>query len=383
MESAPLAGLRVIDFGLLLPSPYASRLLADLGADVVCIHPPTGDPAHQLLPGLAPYLAKGKRSVRIDLKTPEGLDAALDFIASADVVLEGFRPGVADRLGIGFQAASRRNPTVIYCSISGYGQDGPSHSLPAHDGNIEASGGAFAGVLAVGETPPTPYLPVADLSASMFAALSVVAAVLSRTKEPATEAVRLDVSMQESLLQFGLPRWGRYLLDGSEPVPEDLVAYSAGAGVFPTADGRHVALAAIEDHFWTALCHALDRPELAAPPFETHTGRTAHREHLRTSIGDAISQRPAHDLIAHLEPRGVPISLVRTVAEVAQDPHLLARGAIKSAEGGTHVPFPVTWSGQRLHASARENSLEALFAEVGAPPERLQELLDRQVVSPQ
>ncbi len=140
MESAPLAGLRVIDFGLLLPSPYASRLLADLGADVVCIHPPTGDPAHQLLPGLAPYLAKGKRSVRIDLKTPEGLDAALDFIASADVVLEGFRPGVADRLGIGFQAASRRNPTVIYCSISGYGQDGPSHSLPAHDGNIEASG---------------------------------------------------------------------------------------------------------------------------------------------------------------------------------------------------------------------------------------------------
>ncbi|MEP7740172.1 CoA transferase [Nocardioides sp. 31GB23] len=373
MLNAPLAGLRVVDFGLLLPSPFVSRLLADLGADVISVHPPSGDPGYQLLPGIAPHLHRGKRAVRLDLKTPGGLDTALGILATADIVLEGFRPGVADRLGIGFQAVSARRPGVVYCSISGYGQSGPKRTMPAHDANIEASGGVFAGSLAVGDTPPTPYLPVADLSASMFAALSIVSAILGGVRssgEP--ESVLLDVSMEESVMQFALPRWGRCLTDAVEPVAEDLVAYSAGAGVFATSDGRHVAIAAIETPFWSALCHGIGRADLASAPYDTHAGRSAERAELRTLVAEAIAGRTAAALIDELEPLGVPITLVRTVAEVAADEHLRARGAILPAPEGLRVAHPVVWSGTRPASSDTDpdhvRDLANILAELSTAP---------------
>lgn len=372
MLSAPLAGYRVVDFGLLLPSPFTSRLLADLGADVISIHPPAGDPGYELLPGAAPHLHRGKRAIRLDLKDPDALATALDIVATADIVLEGFRPGVAGRLGIGFEAVSARRPGIVYCSISGYGQTGPKRVVPAHDVNIEASGGAFAGAIAIGEEPPTPYMPVADLSASMFAAFSVVSAVLGQVRGEVSESVLLDVSMEESLIQFALPRWGRYLTDGQEPVAEDLVAYSAGAGVFATADGRQVAIAAIETPFWTALCHGLGRSELAAAPYDTHAGRRAHRAELRERVAEAIAGRTATALIDELEPLGVPITLVRTVAEVAADDHLRARGAIVPAADGLRVTHPVVWSGTRPASADTDpdhvRDLAQILAEISRTP---------------
>lgn len=380
MAIAPLAGFRVVDFGLLLPSPYVSRLLADLGADVISIHPPTGDPGYTLLAGLARHLHRGKRAIRIDLKAPGGLDLALDVAATADIVLEGFRTGVADRLGIGFEAISARRPGVVYCSIAGHGQTGPKRTIPAHDANLEASGGAFAGMIAVGESPPTPYLPVADLSSSMFAALSIVSAILGQTRAEGTpESVRLDVSMEEAVLQFGLPRWGNFLTDGREPAAEDLVAYSAGAGVFATSDGRHVALAAIETPFWNALCKGIGRPDLAAQPYDTHAGRSAHRAQLRRLVADAVATRTASDLIDELEPLGVPIALARTVAEVATDTHLRERGAIVVTDGAISVAHPVVWSGARPAASGGDphpsHNLAEILDEISCPPGRRDELV--------
>ena len=250
MTPPPLDGVRVIDLGLLLPGPFASRLLADLGADVIKVEPPWGDPGRTLLAGLTPFLERGKRAVRVDLRAEGAAEFVLDLVAGADVVIEGFRPGVADRLGVGFEAAAASNPRIVYCSISGYGQDGPAHRQPAHDANIQASAGALAGMLAAGEEPITPYLPMADQSAALFAALSIVATLYRTIGDgPPPTPVHLDVSMQEAMLQVALPRWGTVLTGGGEPTAEELVAYSPGAGVFPTSDRRHVSIGAIEDKF--------------------------------------------------------------------------------------------------------------------------------------
>jgi crotonobetainyl-CoA:carnitine CoA-transferase CaiB-like acyl-CoA transferase len=347
MQSQPLSGKRVVDFGQLLPCPYVSRLLGDLGADVVAVQPPSGDPAASILPGLAPHLSRGKDVVRIDLKQDGGLDRALDLVATADVVLEGFRPGVAERLGIGFEAVSARRPGVVYCSISGYGQSGPRRTVPAHDSNIQAAAGAFAGAIAAGAAPTTPYLPVADLSASMFAAFSVVSALLARERDPNAPAVHLDVSMEETMLALALPRWGQFLQTGTEPAAADLIAYSAGAGVFRTADGRHVAVAAIEDHFWAALCDGIGRPELAAAPYDSLAGRTEERSRLRGEVAVAVAATTSDTLMARLGELGVPVTLVRTASEVSRDEHLRERGAIEPAGAGIRVHHPVLWSGVR------------------------------------
>lgn len=363
--------------GLLLPGPFATRLLSDLGADVIKVEPPTGDPGTTLLPGLAPFLERGKRAVQIDLKAEGGRELVLDLIATADVVLEGFRPGVADRLGVGFAAASERRPGIIYCSISGYGQDGPMRETPAHDANIEAAAGGYAGAIAIGEEPTTPYMPIADLSASMFAALSITAAIAQRAAGAGMreESVHLDVSMQEALTYFAVPRWGRYLADGVPPQAGDLVAYSPGAGMFRTADGRHVALAAIEDDFWTNLCTGIGRPELAEEPYTSHEQRMAHRWFLRPEIATAITQQQSTGLIETLSARGVPITLAKTVSEVAEDPHLLERGALTREGDGLRLDFPVRQGGrQRSFASPsypdRELDEQTLLRELGISPER-------------
>jgi CoA:oxalate CoA-transferase len=378
--ACPLLGYRVVDFGLLLPVPFASRLLSDLGAEVICVHPPGGDPGEELLPGLMPHLTRGKRAIRLDLKIAEGRALALELAASADVMLEGFRPGVAERLGIGFNDVSARRPGIIYCSVSGYGQTGPKSRHAAHDANIEASGGVFAGSVAIGEKPVTPYLPTADLSASMFAATSVLAALLGRERaEEPTESVHLDVSMEESVLQFALPRWGRYLSAGTAPAAEDLVAYSAGAGIFETSDGRHVAIAAIEDPFWKALAGAMGRPDLATKPFDTYAGRSTHRADLRATVAATLATLPSATLVDDLSAAGVPITLVRTADEVAGDQHLHERGALGAGRDGLTVAHPVVWSGTRptpRPTPADQDVLDLL----GCTPERRQALRDSHVV---
>jgi CoA:oxalate CoA-transferase len=348
VKSGALFGVRVLDLGLLLPSPFATRVLADLGADVLCVHPPQGDPGRELLPGMWRHLQAGKGATNVDLKTPEGLARLLDLVAESDVVMEGFRPGVADRLGIGFAASAARRPGLVYCSISGYGQSGPRSAMPAHDANVEASAGVFTGMLAAGEPPMTPYLPLADLSASMFAVTSVLAALLQRAQaDTPLPAVHLDISMEEATLAFGLPRWGRYLADGSPVLAEDLVAYSPGAGVFATADGRHVALAAIEDPFWAALCRAIGRHDLARAPHDTYTGRSADRARLRAELARVVVTQESKKLLALLDSAGVPATLVRTADEVVEDAHLQARKALRRTASGVEVAHPVMWNGER------------------------------------
>jgi CoA:oxalate CoA-transferase len=343
--AGPLAGVRVVDFSLYLPGPYATRLLADLGADVVRVEPLKGDPVLQFMPGAYEWLNRGKRAIRVDLKSDDGLELVHGLLRTADVVVEGFRPGVADRLGIGPERAAALRPGVIFCSLSGYGQTGPDRDKPGHDIGYEASGGGYAAVLAAGERPAVPHVPVGDLGGGLFAAMSICAALAGRDGD---SLVQIDVSLQEAITHLAIPRVAGFLRDGVEPAPASFATWAPGTGLFETADGSWVALAAVEDDFWSRMCGALERPELAESPYDSHAGRMAHRAQLRAAVAERVAELTLEELATRLDESDTPMDVVRGIADVCVDPHLRARGMVRTgAEGETVVDFPVVINGQR------------------------------------
>jgi crotonobetainyl-CoA:carnitine CoA-transferase CaiB-like acyl-CoA transferase len=348
----PLAGTRVVDFSLYLPGPYATRLLADLGAEVIRVEPPAGDPVLHFMPGAYEWLNRGKRAIRVDLKSSAGSELVDRLLRTADVVVEAFRPGVADKLGIGPDRATALRPGVIFCSLSGYGQTGPNRDRPGHDIGYEASGGGYAAVLAAGERPTVPHLPAGDLGGGLFAAMSICAALARPADDDCP--VHIDVSLQEAIVHLSTPRVAEFLQQGREPDAASLAAFAPGTGLFETADGMWVALAAVENHFWSRMCVALDRPDLAEPPYETHAGRMAHRPHLRAAVAERVAELTLEDLARRLEESDTPMDVVRGIADVCRDPHLRARGMVHTgADGVPVVDFPVLLAGRRSAASDR------------------------------
>jgi crotonobetainyl-CoA:carnitine CoA-transferase CaiB-like acyl-CoA transferase len=346
MAPGPLDGIRVVDFSLYLPGPYCTRLLADLGADVIKVEPMRGDLIQSFMPGAYDFLNRGKRVVQLDLRDPGGLQFALALVRTADVVLEGFRPGVAERLGIGYAALASSRPGLVYASISGYGQDGPYRMRPGHDIGYEASGGVYAASVAAGEDLVAPYVPIGDVGSASLTATTICAYLAS----PREDAVYLDVSMQESVTHLSIARWAAALRDGTDVDPEALASFAPGNGLYETADGRWVAIAAVEQHFWAGLSRALDAPELNAPPYDTHPPRMRDRGALRARIAERIAALPLEELTQRMHEHDVPLDLVQTAPEVACDPHLNARGAFLRVADGIHPDFPIRHGGGRSRA---------------------------------
>lgn len=275
MGRLPLDGVRVLDLSRLLPGPYATLVLADLGADVVKVEEPQGGDYVRWMPPLAGEqsgffhaLNRNKRSLRLDLRRPEGADALRRLARRFDVVVESFRPGVMDRLGVGYQALRAEQPRVILCSISGYGQDGPYRDRAGHDLDYCA----VAGVLALNgpaERPLPLGVQVADVAGGSWPAVAGILAALVR-RAAGGEGSHVDISMTDGALAMltmqlgaaaarGAPlRRGGELLDGA----------SAFYGVYQTRDGRFVALGALEPKFFQCFCEAAGRPELADRQFE-------------------------------------------------------------------------------------------------------------------
>jgi crotonobetainyl-CoA:carnitine CoA-transferase CaiB-like acyl-CoA transferase len=343
-RAGPLGGVQVLDLSRFLPGPYCTRILCDLGATVVKIEPPEGDPVGALLPGLDRFLDRGKRIVRLDLRTDAGRWVARALAARSDVVLEAFRPGVAERLGFGFRDLAAARPGLVYCSLSGFGQTGSRRGEPGHDLVYEASGGAFTGVVAAGETPRRPHLPVGDLAGAAFAATAVLAALHGG---PPDEGLHLDVSLFEATAWQAVTRWGAYLWDGVEPDVAQLANFAPGHQVYATADGQQVALGAVEDHFWGRLCDALDRPDLAQAPYADHDGRMRNRDRLEGELAAELGRLPAAEVEARLVAADVPVTPVRTVAGVVQDGLLQERGALTGNGSDWILDFPVRFGDQR------------------------------------
>ena len=326
-----LAEMRVLDFGQWRPAPYATQLLADLGADVLKVEPPAGDPM-RAFPEIFAAVASHKRSIVLDLKDLAGRARALEFARQSDVVVEGWRPGVAARLGVGPDAVRAVHPGVIYCSLSGYGATGPLVDAPGHDVNYQAKSGALAPAGGAPQPAPAPRIPAADLAGGLAAAFAICAAWIGRARTGEGETI--DVSMTDVLASWTGTVGGGPIAGVSAPVG-GLPAY----GTFAVADGW-VALGVItEPHFWDATCGALGLDDLVGLPL---VEQVSLREDLRSRIAAALAPLSRQDAVDRLLAAGAPISPVQSRAEMLVDVHLRERGTVIAApNGGPWLAHPV------------------------------------------
>ncbi len=293
----PLTGMLVVDLTRYLPGPFASRELLRHGARVVRLESPDGDPLRAIAPEWDAALNAGKESVVCDLKKEPELGRAL--CSRADVVLEGFRPGIAERLGIG---PGDLPDAVVYCSLTGFGSEGPHVARAGHDLNYLG----YAGVLA-DTAPALPPVQIADLGSGALAAIGeILAALLER--ERTGKGSRIEISMTH-----GAHRFAAHRLSG-EPVPRLLTGGLACYRIYDTADGRHLTIAALEPKFFRRLCELLERPELVELHFEADA-----QERLATELAELIASRPLDAWLQLFEGEDVAAGPVATLAEAAAD----------------------------------------------------------------
>ena len=394
MSQLPLLGVRVLDLSRLLPGPFATLVLADLGADVVKVEDPAGgDPLRARPASEVPSLAdaaafqalnRNKRSLSLDLKSPAGRDVFLRLTDRFDVVVESFRPGALSRLGLGWEVLHLRNPRLVLCSITGHGQTGPRAGLAGHDLDYLA----LAGVLALcgpGEAPLPPAVQVADLAGGAWPAVAgILAALVGRTA--GGEGVHLDVSMTEGALALLSPHLataaarGRPLKRGEEPLSGGSACYA----VYRTRDGRFVALAALEQKFFAGFCAAVGRPDLAPRQWEREGAGP------REELAGIFAARTFLEWSTFALEHDVCLAPVLEGDEVRQDPQLAARGAFLEVGAGVGakvagVASPVRIEGAappRRPAPALGEGGEAVLEEAGFGPEEIAALRAAGVLGP-
>lgn len=289
-----LSGMTVVDMSQQLPGPYASALLEQLGAAVTKVEPPTGDPSRRLDPEMFEIVNRGKTCVRIDLKASAGVTQLKELVRDADVFIEGFRPGVAARLGVGHGALSTINPRLVYCSISGVGQQGPFATLPMHDLNLQAMAGADPG--------PGIGVPWVDLGTGTVAALAVVAA-WHRAQTTGTGAF-LDTAMLDTAVV-----WNKVKASAKDRVEPTY-------GIYPTADGRRIAVAILEDHIWARLCGALGWEDWSSDPaLATYAQRVSSAAKIERRLIASCTALTLDDLMHLAREHDLSITPMGDVAE--------------------------------------------------------------------
>ena len=345
-----LAGIRILDLTVWRPGPHATQMLVELGADVIKVEPPGGDPMRSY-PALFASLNVDKRSIVLDLKTGEGRRQARALAAEADVVIEGFRPGVADRLGVGYDDVRAVNPSIVYCSVSGLGQTGELALVSGHDLNYQAWAGSLA---PEGGAPAVPAVPIADLAGGMAAAYAVCAALVRRLRTG--EGERIDVAMADVLVTWtgAAKPEARDADPGARGVP--------GYGMFPTADGTPVTLAVLtEDHFWRGLCDVLGLDDARDLDF---AARMARLDELQGRLAERIAGRDRDELVAALLAAEVPVAPVLDRAGMLGVTHFAERGVVTVDEHGA----PATGHPVRFehHPASRTNPAPAVDQHRGA-----------------
>ena len=331
---ALLSGYKVLDFSSVGPASRCSRILADYGAEVIKVGPPPAKATAQIQPAFHSYGAgRGMKWLRVDLKQPAGRDALLCVLRTADVLIESFRPGVAERLGLGYEALREVNPGIVYCSTSGYGQTGPYAQWAGHDPNYLALGGFLAcSSRRADGTPSLPGASVADAAGGgMHAAIAILAALLERGRS--SRGTHLDVSATDGVLSLMSLNIDGYLATGEEPGPgaDILTGRYACYDVYPARDGRFLAVAAIEPGFYANLCRAL-----SLESWIPHQLDDARQDEIRAAFRDAFARRDRDEWIAELAPRDTCVSPVYTVPELVRDAHLAERGSFHSAVHAEH-----------------------------------------------
>ncbi len=350
----PLKGVRVIDLSQVLAGPYATYQLALMGADVIKIEQP-GEGDWTRIGGALPDLAErrmglgflahnaGKKSVTINLKSSEGLDLAKTLVATADIFVENFKPGVAERLGLGFEVLRKINPKIVYCSISAYGQDGPLSRRPAYDHVIQGMCGIMLTTGRPGDGPTKVGAPYIDYATGMNAAMAAMAGL--REVDRTGKAVQIDVAMLDTALMLMASLMSQQLTTGWKPAQNGNEAWSASpsSGAFETADGM-LMLAANHDAQFRNLCQAIGRGDILQDPrWRTARERAENAQSLRETLQKTFLSRPAAHWEEVLEQAAVPAARVRGLDEVLAEPQARARGLtseinVDGHDDAIHIP---------------------------------------------
>ena len=333
-SNEPLAGVTVIDLSTVGPASRCTAALRDLGASITKVLGPEGK---QIEPPFFAYGAgRGMTAVRIDLKSDQGRERFNDLAAESDVLVESYRPGVAERLGIDYERVRKVSERIVYVSITGYGQNGPYSKWAGHDLNYLAVGGFLGTQGRRGDGGPAiPGATIADgAGGGLHAALSICAALFDR--ERTGRGAYLDVSTTEGVLHLMALFVDEFLATRRETGPGTslLTGKYACYDVYECADGKWISVGAIEPQFFANLCRELGCEELAPSQMDD-----ARQDEIRAAFREAFSQRTRDEWVAELAPANTCVAPVLSIGEVARDEHLLARGAFVEAEHPEHGPF--------------------------------------------
>ena len=371
MSASPLAGIRILDLSRLLPGPYCTLLLADLGAEVIKIETPlVGDYARTVAdfggPAMFEAVNRNKKSAAINYRNPRGRELLLQLARSSDVMIETFRPGAVKRWGIGHAAVGQVNPRIVYCSLSGYGQDGPYAHRAGHDLNYLALGGLLALNGVAGGPPIPPGVQIADLSGGMLAAVAILAALVGR--QSTGRGTFLDVAMIDAVASWAAPMAGVIQATSANgQAPRGRTPLSGGLpcyNVYETADGKFISLGALEPHFWTSFCNAIQRSDLLARQFDT----TATDE-----LTQVFFRHTRDEWLECLREADVCVEPVKELDETLRDPHLRQRGLVTERNtlgspfhfAAQSAPTPAPALGQHTlevlkHLGLSDNEIQAL-----------------------
>ena len=340
-----LRGIRVVDLSQFLPGPMLTVMMADQGAIVVKVEPPSGDPARAQGPFEAGHsvwfrnLNRGKAAVTLDLKTSAGKAALWDLLAEADVVVEGFRPGVMARLGFGYAEVAARHPGIVYCSISAFGLSGAMADHPAHDMGVWAEAGLLALNDGADGVPVVPGVPASDMTAGLTGLAAVLMALIGRAQTGCGDYI--DISMLATLLPWSAHVAGLALAGGAAPRSAEQRSLGGAAfyNVYACADGRHIVLCGREEKFARTLLTALGRPDLL--PLATADPGPSQAP-LRAFLAEAFAMKPQAEWIDWFHGRDIAFAPVRDLADG------LARSGlvVTDDDGGHHISPAIRFASQ-------------------------------------
>lgn len=376
-----LEGLKVLDLASVGPAARASRTLADYGMDIIKVAPVSAHGKKQIDPVFHAYGAgRGTRKIRVDLKSEQGKQVIYKLVKSVDVVIESYRPGVAARLGVGYEDLKAHNPQLVYCSTSGYGQDGPYAQWAGHDINYLALGGflACSGRDAEG-IPAIPGATVADSAGGgMHAALAIISALLNRFRN--NEGAYLDVAATDGVLSLMSLYLDQYTATGFETQPNNAVLTGKYAwyGVYKTSDGEAISLGAIEPHFFKNLCRLLELEQFSDKQYKDNA-----QEAMKQAFAAKILTHTRDEWTEMLAAADTCMAPVLSVAEVVEDPHLNSRHTFMTAKHPEKGEFrqlaPVLAGGEREQAvyelpPAGSTDTDAVLAEAGFAEDEISQL---------
>jgi crotonobetainyl-CoA:carnitine CoA-transferase CaiB-like acyl-CoA transferase len=340
--AAPLAGVRVIDFGQYIAGPGAAMALCELGASVIKIEPLAGDQARHIGrygDSMVRAYNRGKRSIALDLKSEAGRAVALRLVARADVVIQNLRPGVVDKLGLGPAQLRALYPRLVYLSVCGFGSTGPSRDRPGYDIAAQAESGLMSVTGEPGRLPMKVGVPIVDAAAAQLGAQAVLAALFGRERSGMGET--LELSLLDTALHLQAATWCEYLGGAPEPtrIGDGQPHNAPAADVVPTRDGHIVLSAYAEDH-WQRFCRVVGRAELATDPrFATNADRVAHRGALREVLRECLSDLTSAQCVDLLGRNQIVAGAVRRYSEVLASPDVAASGIVVPAEVPGAAPY--------------------------------------------